>query len=102
MTNPIAKKRKRSTSLKSKKEINAEEIALAKSDSLDIIDFDPTSLKLDFNKETCHAIERNYWRNLTFTQPMYGADMEGCNYRIHVVHLDKTNLIFFFVNCSSV
>ncbi|KAF9930839.1 Lysine-specific demethylase 4B [Linnemannia zychae] len=31
----------------------------------------------DFTLEYCKELERNYWRNLTFVQPMYGADMSG-------------------------
>ncbi|KAF9099055.1 hypothetical protein BGX23_004297 [Mortierella sp. AD031] len=31
----------------------------------------------DFTVEYCKEVERNYWRNLTFVQPMYGADMSG-------------------------
>ncbi|KAF9940943.1 hypothetical protein BGZ67_006365 [Mortierella alpina] len=31
----------------------------------------------DYTVEYCKEVERNYWRNLTFVQPMYGADMSG-------------------------
>ncbi|KAG0004839.1 hypothetical protein BGZ79_007973 [Entomortierella chlamydospora] len=31
----------------------------------------------DYTVEYCKELERNYWRNLTFVQPMYGADMSG-------------------------
>jgi len=31
----------------------------------------------DFSVDYCKEVERNYWRNLTFVQPMYGADMSG-------------------------
>ncbi|KAI1315215.1 hypothetical protein EDD11_001103 [Mortierella claussenii] len=31
----------------------------------------------DYSVEYCKELERNYWRNLTFVQPMYGADMSG-------------------------
>lgn len=31
----------------------------------------------DFTVDYCKDVERNYWRNLTFVQPMYGADMSG-------------------------
>ncbi|KAK3812495.1 MAG: JmjC domain, hydroxylase-domain-containing protein [Linnemannia elongata] len=31
----------------------------------------------DFTVDYCKEVERNYWRNLTFVQPMYGADMSG-------------------------
>ncbi|KAG0304637.1 hypothetical protein BGZ98_005258 [Dissophora globulifera] len=31
----------------------------------------------DFTVEYCKELERNYWRNVTFVQPMYGADMSG-------------------------
>ena len=34
---------------------------------------DPERYTVDY----CKDLERNYWRNLTFSQPMYGADMEG-------------------------
>lgn len=34
---------------------------------------DPEKYTVDY----CKDLERNYWRNLTFSQPMYGADMEG-------------------------
>ncbi|KAI8068443.1 JmjC domain, hydroxylase-domain-containing protein [Gongronella butleri] len=30
-----------------------------------------------FTDDYCKELERIYWRNLTFTQPMYGADMAG-------------------------
>ncbi|KAI7850121.1 JmjC domain, hydroxylase-domain-containing protein [Circinella umbellata] len=30
-----------------------------------------------YTVDYCKELERNYWRNLTFTQPMYGADMAG-------------------------
>ncbi|KAF9583734.1 hypothetical protein BGW38_008711 [Lunasporangiospora selenospora] len=29
----------------------------------------------DYTVDYCKELERNYWRNLTFVQPMYGADM---------------------------
>ncbi|KAF8961902.1 Lysine-specific demethylase 4B [Entomortierella lignicola] len=31
----------------------------------------------DYTVDYCKELERNYWRNLTFVQPMYGADMSG-------------------------
>ncbi|KAF9973806.1 Lysine-specific demethylase 4B [Actinomortierella ambigua] len=31
----------------------------------------------DYSVEFCKELERHYWRNLTFVQPMYGADMSG-------------------------
>ncbi|KAG0212590.1 hypothetical protein BGX28_006026 [Mortierella sp. GBA30] len=31
----------------------------------------------DYTVGYCKEVERNYWRNLTFVQPMYGADMSG-------------------------
>ncbi|KAF9360264.1 Lysine-specific demethylase 4B [Mortierella sp. NVP85] len=31
----------------------------------------------DYTVEYCKELERNYWRNLTFVPPMYGADMSG-------------------------
>ncbi|KAF9931640.1 hypothetical protein BGZ65_004793 [Modicella reniformis] len=31
----------------------------------------------DYTVDYCRELERNYWRNLTFVQPMYGADMSG-------------------------
>ncbi|KAG0224581.1 hypothetical protein BGW41_005047 [Actinomortierella wolfii] len=31
----------------------------------------------DYTVEFCKELERHYWRNLTFVQPMYGADMSG-------------------------
>ncbi|KAF9962261.1 hypothetical protein BGZ72_008396 [Mortierella alpina] len=31
----------------------------------------------DYTVDYCKEVERNYWRNLTFVQPMYGADMSG-------------------------
>jgi hypothetical protein len=94
-TNSISRKRSAEIAIlngeggkkkKSKREINAEEIALAKSDLPIKIDFDPKAkaLKGQFNEKNCHEIERVYWRNLTFTQPMYGADMEGCKFRFHI------------------
>ncbi|ORZ14224.1 JmjC domain, hydroxylase-domain-containing protein [Absidia repens] len=63
---------------RTKREIQADEIALAQSD-------DPMPLTFDLhghNEDTytvdyCKDLERIYWRNLTFTQPMYGADMSG-------------------------
>ncbi len=30
-----------------------------------------------YNVQYCKDLERSYWRNLTFNQPMYGADMSG-------------------------
>ncbi|CAO3623695.1 unnamed protein product [Mucor hiemalis] len=84
------KKRKRSaetltnrhTKRKTKREINAEEIALAKSDFPVKLEFDPRVVpnvvdEQFFDIKNCQELERAYWRNLTFTQPMYGADMAG-------------------------
>ncbi|KAG0270389.1 Lysine-specific demethylase 4B [Actinomortierella ambigua] len=31
----------------------------------------------DYTVDFCKELERHYWRNLTFVQPMYGADMSG-------------------------
>lgn len=36
----------------------------------------------DFTVDYCKEVERNYWRNLTFVQPMYGADMSGKRYSL--------------------
>lgn len=88
------KKRKRSaetiinrhtTKKKTKREINAEDIALAKSDFPVKLEFDPREVpnvvdEQFFDIKNCQELERAYWRNLTFTQPMYGADMAGCKY----------------------
>ncbi|RUS25474.1 hypothetical protein BC938DRAFT_472118 [Jimgerdemannia flammicorona] len=30
-----------------------------------------------YNVQCCRELERTYWRNLTFNQPLYGADMAG-------------------------
>jgi hypothetical protein len=37
-----------------------------------------------FNEKNCQELERAYWRNLTFSQPMYGADMAGCKKKIQI------------------
>ncbi|CCH43095.1 hypothetical protein BN7_2642 [Wickerhamomyces ciferrii] len=31
----------------------------------------------EFTPERCEALERSYWKSLTYAQPMYGADMIG-------------------------
>lgn len=66
---------------RTKREIQADEIALAESG-------DPLPLQFDLhdhNEDTytsdyCKELERVYWRNLTFAQPMYGADMSGSKF----------------------
>ncbi|ORZ24061.1 JmjC domain, hydroxylase-domain-containing protein [Absidia repens] len=63
---------------RTKREIQADEIAQAQSN-------DPVPLMFDlhghnehlYTSDYCKELERIYWRNLTFTQPMYGADMSG-------------------------
>lgn len=107
------KKRKRSaeaitnrhtTKKKTKREINAEEIALAKSDFPVKLEFDPRVVpnvvdEQFFDIKNCQELERAYWRNLTFTQPMYGADMAGCKHTylfkmIYLVSVDIFRYIF--------
>ncbi|KAG2217670.1 hypothetical protein INT45_006179 [Circinella minor] len=63
---------------KNKRQILSDEIALAQSDTAvplqqDLQCSNPEKYTVDY----CKELERNYWRNLTFTQPMYGADMAG-------------------------
>ncbi|KAI8142351.1 JmjC domain, hydroxylase-domain-containing protein [Fennellomyces sp. T-0311] len=63
---------------KNKRQILSDEIALAQSDASvplprDLHCPDPDKYSVEY----CKELERNYWRNLTFTQPMYGADMAG-------------------------
>ncbi|CAO3594056.1 unnamed protein product [Absidia cylindrospora] len=63
---------------RTKREIEADQIAQAQSN-------DPVPLTFDlhghnehlYTSDYCKELERLYWRNLTFTQPMYGADMSG-------------------------
>ncbi|KAI9491044.1 JmjC domain, hydroxylase-domain-containing protein [Zychaea mexicana] len=67
-----------SSPLKNKRQILSDEIALAQSDTSvplprDLHCPDPDKYSVEY----CKELERNYWRNLTFTQPMYGADMAG-------------------------
>ncbi|ORX54139.1 JmjC-domain-containing protein [Hesseltinella vesiculosa] len=63
---------------RTKREIEADEIATALSESPVPLDFElhehNESLYTD---DHCKELERIYWRNLTFNPPMYGADMCG-------------------------
>ncbi|KAI9311530.1 JmjC domain, hydroxylase-domain-containing protein [Dichotomocladium elegans] len=61
-----------------KRQLAAEELSLAHSNlpapvPEDIGCKDPEKYTIEY----CKELERNYWRNLTFSQPLYGADMEG-------------------------
>lgn len=61
--------------------------------------------KMTSSEETSHLttdqykdIERHYWRNITFHQPMYGADLLGSKFSM-------TSLFFFFltsINLNSI
>ncbi|KAI8331725.1 JmjC domain, hydroxylase-domain-containing protein [Chlamydoabsidia padenii] len=63
---------------RTKREIQADEVALAESDDPIPIQFDLHGHDQDiYTTDYCKELERVYWRNLTFTQPMYGADMSG-------------------------
>ncbi|KAI8093534.1 JmjC domain, hydroxylase-domain-containing protein [Halteromyces radiatus] len=65
-------------SKRTKREIQADEIALAQSDEPMPVTFDVHGHNEDiYTDDYCKELERVYWRNLTFTQPMYGADMTG-------------------------
>ncbi|KAI9304881.1 JmjC domain, hydroxylase-domain-containing protein [Cunninghamella echinulata] len=65
-------------SKKTKREIQADEIALAQTHEPIPIDFDIHGHNEElYTDDYCKELERIYWRNLTFTQPMYGADMIG-------------------------
>ncbi|KAL0077977.1 putative jumonji family transcription factor [Phycomyces blakesleeanus] len=67
-----------SSILKNKRQILAEEISLAESTKPVPLDFDSNCLNPEkYDVNYCKELEREYWRNLTFTQPMYGADMVG-------------------------
>lgn len=73
---------------RTKREIQADEMAQAQSN-------DPIPLTFDlhghneplYTTDYCKELERIYWRNLTFTQPMYGADMSGSKFDIHIFSL---------------
>ncbi|KAI8986042.1 JmjC domain, hydroxylase-domain-containing protein [Pilobolus umbonatus] len=52
------------------------EINLAASDALIPVSFNPYDTK-EYSKEYCKEMERYYWKNLSFNQAMYGADMLG-------------------------
>lgn len=63
---------------KSRRQKSSDEIALARSDTAVPLDFDPYAEDIDqFTMDYCKHLERVYWRNLTYSQPMYGADMLG-------------------------
>ncbi|KAG0169293.1 hypothetical protein DFQ28_003740 [Apophysomyces sp. BC1034] len=63
---------------KTKREIQAEEIALAASDIPVPLTFNPRCTGNEkYTVDYCKELERVYWRNLTFSPPMYGADMAG-------------------------
>ncbi|KAI7872159.1 JmjC domain, hydroxylase-domain-containing protein [Spinellus fusiger] len=50
----------------------------AKSNDPVPLSFDPHCVDISrYTVDYCKEVEREYWRNLTFTQPMYGADMIG-------------------------
>ncbi|KAI8891067.1 JmjC-domain-containing protein [Backusella circina FSU 941] len=59
-----------------KKERESKEIALAASDKSIPIHIELSDSN-DYTPEYCKEVERHYWRNITFNQPMYGADMLG-------------------------
>ncbi|KAL1935446.1 hypothetical protein VTP01DRAFT_4586 [Rhizomucor pusillus] len=81
MQPPSANTRSKSEAVspgKKKREITMEELALAHSDRPAPLSFDPHCPdKEKYTVQYCKELERIYWRNLTFTQPMYGADMAG-------------------------
>jgi hypothetical protein len=55
------------------------------------LDSDQSHLSIDEYKE----IERHYWRNITFNQPMYGADMLGSKVLvINICQLTRIKLLF--------
>jgi hypothetical protein len=48
----------------------------------------------EFTPERCEELERTYWRSLTYSSPMYGADMPGSLFHDqttswNVAHLDN-------------
>jgi hypothetical protein len=64
--------------IKTKRMIKAEELELAQSDNHDPLSFNYRCENDEkYTVEYCKEMERTYWRNLTFSQPMYGADMQG-------------------------
>lgn len=64
--------------IKTKRMIKAEELELAQSDAHDPLTFDYHCVDDEkYTVDYCKEMERTYWRNLTFSQPMYGADMQG-------------------------
>ncbi|KAI8339207.1 JmjC domain, hydroxylase-domain-containing protein [Chlamydoabsidia padenii] len=65
-------------SKRTKRELQADEIALAQSDDPVPVKFDLHEHNKDqYTSDYCRELERIYWRNLTFSQPIYGADMSG-------------------------
>ncbi|KAI9023593.1 JmjC domain, hydroxylase-domain-containing protein [Phycomyces nitens] len=75
---PPSPKTSTSGIIKNKRQILAEEISLAESTKPVPLDFDSNCLNPErYDVEYCKELEREYWRNLTFSQPMYGADMVG-------------------------
>ncbi|KAJ3129330.1 hypothetical protein HK098_001742 [Nowakowskiella sp. JEL0407] len=41
------------------------------------LNFNPEETSRYFSDEFCEALERTYWRNLTYVAPFYGADIPG-------------------------
>ncbi|SAM03995.1 hypothetical protein [Absidia glauca] len=78
---------------RSKREIEADEIALARSgDPLPLL-FDLHGHNEDtYTNDYCKELERVYWRNLPFAQPMYGADMSGTLFDRSVKSWNVNNL----------
>lgn len=76
---------------KKKREITMEELALAHSDKPAPLSFNPHCPdKEKYTVEYCRELERIYWRNITFAQPMYGADMTGSKHLSYIrVHSTK-------------
>lgn len=64
-------------------------------------DSETSNLTTDQYKE----IERNYWRNITFNQPMYGADLLGSKYaqtdHFHVTHWSNFTQALFDSSITS-
>ena len=41
------------------------------------ISFDPHKIGLGFTPEYCTALEKVYWKQITYNSPSYGADLLG-------------------------
>ncbi|KAI8372752.1 JmjC domain, hydroxylase-domain-containing protein [Radiomyces spectabilis] len=80
---------------KRKRQQAADELALARSDTPTPFPGTPRCTNPNrYTPDYCKDLERAYWRNLTFNQPMYGADMTGSLFDSsvrswNVAHLDN-------------